>query len=287
MAAHGAAVAASGPTGSHSDTAAGATAAAAGTGGTASGIGAASTAACKSHIGAAAGVAAGTVLQQRQPNAGAGHGVHLDASEVSQGPPPWALQQLAQHLRAALKLNLFNVDILVPGEQQQEEKQQQEREKEREKQWRQQQEGQWHEQQQHQEQETQWQQQQQQEERKKHWQQQQEQGGPGGPQGVRGGHEEVKLAGVAERVLGDGCEQKGSQQQHLVQNEGCEGPLLPGCLNQPGLEEDQQEKGHYVKVKHGRTKQLVVVDINYFPGYDKVPGAEPLLASFLAGSVVG
>jgi hypothetical protein len=29
-------------------------------------------------------------------------------------------------------------------------------------------------------------------------------------------------------------------------------------------------------------QQLLVVDINYFPGYDKVPGAELLFADFLA-----
>jgi hypothetical protein len=34
--------------------------------------------------------------------------------------------------------------------------------------------------------------------------------------------------------------------------------------------------------QHQQQQQLWVVDINYFPGYDKVPGAELLFADFLA-----
>lgn len=35
----------------------------------------------------------------------------------SQAPPLWAMQQLAAHLREALGMSLFNVDIIVPSEQ--------------------------------------------------------------------------------------------------------------------------------------------------------------------------
>lgn len=41
-----------------------------------------------------------------------------------------------------------------------------------------------------------------------------------------------------------------------------------------GVQQQQQEPGVQ--------QQLLVVDINYFPGYDKVPGAEVLFADFLA-----
>ena len=91
-------------------------------------------------------------------------------------PPLWAVQQLAAHLRTALGLNLFNVDIITPSQQ------------------------------------------------------------------------VSAAAGVQQ------------QQQQLGQQ--------------------QQEPG-------GVQQQLLVVDINYFPGYDKVPGAEVLFADFLAECAAG
>jgi hypothetical protein len=96
-------------------------------------------------------------------------------------PPLWAVQQLAAHLRTALGLNLFNVDIITPSQQ------------------------------------------------------------------------------------------VSSQQQQLLLQQG---------QQQEDHQQQQQQPG-------GVQQQLLVVDINYFPGYDKVPGAEVLFADFLAECAAG
>jgi hypothetical protein len=74
----------------------------------------------------AAVAAAQQQQQQQQPqqavvNSSAGI-VLADASVQGDpyAPPLWAMQQLAAHLRGALGMSLFNVDIIVPsGEQEQ------------------------------------------------------------------------------------------------------------------------------------------------------------------------
>lgn len=104
-------------------------------------------------------------------------------------PPLWAMQQLAAHLRAALGLNLFNVDIIAPSEGLQA-------------------------------------------------------SGEGG----------CCAAGLAVNGRYESC----------IGVDGGQGPQQAAAQ----LDERQQ--------------QLLVVDINYFPGYDKVPGAELLFAQFLA-----
>jgi hypothetical protein len=86
-------------------------------------------------------------------------------------PPLWAMQQLATHLRKALGMNLFNIDIIAPNH---------------------------------------------------------------------------NSSGVSDRDV----DLQGGQQQQ------------------------QQQQGS--------VQQLLVVDINYFPGYDKISGAEELFAEFLA-----
>lgn len=65
-----------------------------------------------------------------------------------------------------------------------------------------------------------------------------------------------------------------------------EGACCAASLSLNGSNEgsvgDDEGQGPPQGAAQSHQRQLLVVDINYFPGYDKVPGAELLFAQFLA-----
>jgi hypothetical protein len=184
---------------------------------------------------------------QQQNLLRAAHGTHHDASGLKQVPPSWVLQQLAQHLRVALKLNLFNVDILVPECQEQDERGQQ--------------------------------------------QYQQHYGDNNNGYGLQKQQQHGSLE-LQRGLISPGLDHDQEEGNHADNTAG----VLKNAHHQEKGRQGQQEEGQLccfngtgpgqdvVKTTPG-TKQLVVVDINYFPGYDKVPGAEALFADFLASCI--
>jgi hypothetical protein len=57
--------------------------------------------------------------------------------------------------------------------------------------------------------------------------------------------------------------------------------IVPDCGSSCVADHDVGVQGGQQQLQSS-VQQLLVVDINYFPGYDKIPGAEELFADFLA-----